>query len=211
MTRTRNHLARAATLAAAATLAVGCQMSAPPASTSGSAPDTAGTATAGPVLRTVPAGPLPAPSYPSRCTPRDGGQLPDLACTPGALNPEVTQANIGSTICRSGFSASIRPNVGYTNKIKKMAIRAYGDYAGSSPHGYELDHLVSLELGGAPNSSANLWPEHPASPNPKDKVEDASHRAVCDGKLSLAVAQREISVDWINLGHVLGVTGIPVS
>ncbi|MGW4529241.1 hypothetical protein [Amycolatopsis sp. NPDC004378] len=35
--------------------------------------------------------------------------LPDPACTPGALNPDVTQASIGSTICVSGWTATIRP------------------------------------------------------------------------------------------------------
>ena len=38
--------------------------------------------------------------------------------TPGVLNPDVTQATIRSTICRSGFTRTIRPPVGYTNELK---------------------------------------------------------------------------------------------
>ena len=61
---------------------------------------------------------------------------------------------------------------------------AYGD--GGSPGDYEYDHLVSLELGGAVNDPRNLWPEPEGSPNPKDSVESALHRMVCDGEMSLA-------------------------
>ena len=71
-----------------------------------------------------------------------------------------------------------------------MAYPAYGE-----PHSKktELDHLVSLELGGA-NDAANLWPEYPPTPNPKDKVENALHAAVCDGKVTLKAAQNAIAV-----------------
>jgi len=150
-------------------------------------------------------------TYPSHCAARDNGELPDPACTPGAINPDVTQATITSTICRSGYTKTIRPPQSYTAKVKGLAIAAYGDYAGAAFGKYELDHLVSLELGGAPRDVRNLWPEHPASTNPKDKVENAAHEAVCDGHLTLATAQRGIATNWIALGHQLGVTGIPRS
>jgi hypothetical protein len=78
--------------------------------------------------------------YPSRCQARDGNQLPDPVCTPGATNPAVTQADISTTICKPGWTATIRPSTAITNKIKKEAIAAYGDYAGAAPGGYELDH-----------------------------------------------------------------------
>lgn len=72
---------------------------------------------------------------------------------------------------------------------------AYGDTG--SMGSYEYDHLVSLELGGAPNDTRNLWPEPGGSPNRKDSVEDRLHREVCDGQMMLAVAQHIIATDWV--------------
>ena len=89
------------------------------------------------------------------CHYRDGGQLPDPRCTPGSIDPAVTQANIRKTICRTGYTGKVRPPAEETDHFKyKVAYRAYG-----IPHRKhtELDHLVSLELGGS-NAAANLWP-----------------------------------------------------
>ena len=72
---------------------------------------------------------------------------------------------------------------------------AYGD--SGSPSDFEYDHLVSLELGGAANDPRNLWPEPGASPNPKDAVENALHRLVCSGEMSLAQAQKIIARGWV--------------
>src|SRR2546423_8550145 len=85
------------------------------------------------------------------------GALPDRRCTPGADDARVTQANIDNTICRRGYSKSVRPRTSVTGPIKRERIAAYG--LPSDPRLYELDHLVSLELGGAPANPANLWPE----------------------------------------------------
>ena len=74
---------------------------------------------------------------------------------------------------------------------------AYGDAGPISS--YEYDHFVPLELGGAVNDPRNLWPEPGASPNPKDAVEDALNRKVCDGQMTLAQAQRAITTNWIAL------------
>jgi hypothetical protein len=64
---------------------------------------------------------------------------------------------------------------------------------------YEVDHLVSLELGGS-NDIANLWPEA-ASPKPgfheKDKVENYLHDQVCSGAIPLKQAQIEIATNWL--------------
>ena len=62
---------------------------------------------------------------------------------------------------------------------------------------YEYDHLVPLGVGGAVNDPRNLWPEPGASPNPKDQVEDELNREVCDGRLTLAQAQKAIATDWL--------------
>ena len=123
--------------------------------------------------------------------------LPDPHCTPGAIDPAVTQADLPRTICRAGYSAGVRPPESITEREKRASMVAYGDRG--SLRGYEYDHLVSLELGGAPNDARNLWPEpdptHPI-PNLKDRLENRLHRLVCDGRLSLAAAQLAIARDW---------------
>jgi hypothetical protein len=111
------------------------------------------------------------------------------------VNPAVTQATIAGTICVSGWTATVRPPESVTQAEKRASIAAYGD--GGSMHDYEYDHLVSLELGGAVNDPRNLWPEPGGSPNPKDAVENALHRMVCDGQISLAQAQRIIATGWV--------------
>jgi hypothetical protein len=135
------------------------------------------------------------------CRYRDAGQLPDPRCTPGSIDPAVTQANIHKTICVTGYTTKVRPPAGQTDRFKyNVAYPAYG-----TPHSKrtELDHLVSLELGGS-NDAANLWPEYPPTPNPKDKIENALHRAVCEGRVSLAAAQRAIARDWLTAEASLG-------
>lgn len=122
--------------------------------------------------------------------------MPDPHCTPGALNPAVRQSTIHQTICRRGYSSSIRPSTSVTEPEKLSSIRAYGFH--QSARHYEYDHLISLELGGAANDSRNLWPESGASPNLKDKVENYLHARVCDGRMLLAGAQRIIARGWVS-------------
>jgi hypothetical protein len=135
----------------------------------------------------------------------DGGQLPDPACTPGAVDPSVTQADIKSTICRSGgYTKKVRPSSGETDHAKfDVSYPAYGVRHSAKS---EEDHLVSLELGGS-NDIANLWPEVGKEPNPKDKVENDLHRAVCDGQVKLADAQEAIATDWETAESRLGLSG----
>ncbi len=124
---------------------------------------------------------------------------PDPACTPGALNPQVTQATIHGTICVSGWTATVRPAEAITEPEKAASMAAYGD---TGPLGaYEYDHFVPLELGGATNDPRNLWPEPGASPNPKDAVEGELRRQVCDGQMSLRAAQHAIVANWVSLAR----------
>lgn len=144
----------------------------------------------------------------------NGFALPDPACTPGAVDGAVTQATIASTICRSGYTASVRPPESITEPAKHRSMAAYGS-PGSAAR-YEYDHLVPLELGGS-SDVANLWPEPNAgSPsefdstdsfgiNAKDGVEDRLHDAVCSGQVALAAAQRAIASDWTTAEALLGV------
>jgi hypothetical protein len=80
--------------------------------------------------------------------------LPDPSCTPGVLNPDVTQDTIDSTICVSGWTSTIRPSTSYTNKLKAAGIVDYG-YSDTSMSDYEEDHFVPLELGGSPTDPGN--------------------------------------------------------
>ena len=125
------------------------------------------------------------------------GVLPRHDLTPGAIDPRVTQRNIGNTICRRGYTATVRPPFEYTNAMKHRLMRIYG--VRGSIHDYELDHLIPLELGGCPDCEANLWPQSrnvfPGA-REKDEVEDYLHHQVCSGALPLAEAQREIASDW---------------
>jgi hypothetical protein len=137
------------------------------------------------------------------CHAGGGGQLPDPRCTPGGIDPAVTQATIHSTICTSGYTSTIRPPESQTESFKfHEAYPAYGIASGTAT---ELDHLVPLELGGN-NSAANLWPEVPPTPNPKDSVENAVNAAVCAGRVTLASAQQAIARDWQTAESRLGLT-----
>jgi hypothetical protein len=137
-----------------------------------------------------------------RCYYRDHGLLPDPRCTPGSIDPAVKQGNIRLTICKSGWTKTVRPPEPQTEAFKYHV--AYPAYRTPSGERTELDHLVPLELGGS-NDATNLWPEYPATPNPKDKVENALNRAVCSGRVSLVRAQDAIAADWMTAEHVLGV------
>ena len=117
--------------------------------------------------------------------------LPDSACTPGAIIATATK----DVICKSGYAQSVR-NV--PDSEKNQVYAEYSIVKHSSGQ-YEVDHLVSLELGGS-NDIANLWPEL-ASPKPgfheKDKVENYLHSQVCSGAISLHDAQIEIATNWL--------------
>ena len=121
--------------------------------------------------------------------------LPDRHCTPGATDRRVTPATIAGTICRRGYTRTVRPPESVTEPEKRSSMRAYGDRG--SPRHFEYDHLIPLELGGAPNDPRNLWPEPGASPNRKDRLENLLHRRVCDGAIGLRAAQRDIATDWV--------------
>jgi len=117
--------------------------------------------------------------------------LPDLKMTPGATLP-VTRADI----CVPGYTQKVR-NVPLD--VKKQVYAEYG-IKSHKPGDYEVDHLISLELGGS-NSIKNLWPEsyrtQPWNARVKDALENEMHAQVCDGRLDLATAQHDIATDWI--------------
>lgn len=118
--------------------------------------------------------------------------LPDRTRTPGVTNPAVTQATIKKTICASGWVATIRPPVSYTIALKLKQMKQYGEKG--KPSAYEEDHLIPLELGGAPRNPKNLWPEPHSQSTHSDPLKTALKHKVCAGKLTLAAARTQIVV-----------------
>ena len=127
--------------------------------------------------------------------PRAGPERPpfyaDPVRTPGVLNPEVTQATIGATICVHGWTKTVRPPSGYTGELKLRQMREYG--ATGAAADYQEDHLISLELGGSPDDPRNLWPQPRPWADHVDTTENDLNEAVCSGRLTLAEAQRRES------------------
>ncbi len=132
------------------------------------------------------------------------GILPPV---PGVINPDITQANIKQNICAgSAWSTkSIRPSTAYTNPIKIQKMKEAGMTMPTSE--IELDHAISLQLGGSPTDPNNLWAQ-PYSisykgellgARQKDVVESILKREVCDGTLTLTQAQHEIITDWVSV------------
>lgn len=125
--------------------------------------------------------------------------MPDPRRTPGALNPVVTDTTMAQTICVRGWTRTVRPDRQRSHAMKLRAMRDYGQRGPLSD--YEGDHLVPLALGGAPSDMRNYWPEPWVAADGwtagmKDELEALLSRMVCNGRLSLAEAQRAIAVDW---------------
>jgi hypothetical protein len=136
------------------------------------------------------------------------GVLPDPTCQPGATNPDVTQSTIGSTICVSGWTAIVRPPTSYTTPLKVEQIAEYG-YTDTNTADYEEDHLIPLELGGAPRDPRNLWPEPRNGPSgttagSKDTVENRLKADVCAGRVTLSAARKAIAKNWTTALQVTG-------
>jgi hypothetical protein len=144
---------------------------------------------------------------------------PNPSLTPGALNPAVTQATIGSTICVSGWTATIRPPESFTEPLKVEQIGQYG-YTDTRTSSYEEDHLISLELGGAPADTRNLWPEpytdslpdgRPTGAYTKDAFETKLKDEVCAGSVTLAQAQGDIGDHWVHAYYGIPLGALPTS
>lgn len=133
----------------------------------------------------------------------NGYPVPDSNCTPGAINPTITAAVLRSPAFRT---ACLRQQVTTEHK-KAQTYRWYSiahpsnNAAGSQS--CELDHLVSLELGGA-DTLDNIWPQ--CGPpgvalnqryfKQKDLVENYLAWKVRRGEMNLAQAQKGIAADW---------------
>jgi hypothetical protein len=118
--------------------------------------------------------------------------------TPGVLNAAVSQATLHDTVCRSGWTRTIRPPTTYTNELKLEQLAQY--HLRGPPSAYQEDHLISLELGGDPTDPRNLWPEPYPRASAVDRIENDLNHRVCAGSLTLADAQRKESA----LKHTAG-------
>ncbi len=123
------------------------------------------------------------------------GPNPDRRCSPGAYYSKITKA----VICSASFRTSSIRNVPQSEKYEVedeygMAQKLYGS-------SLEIDHIISLELGGS-NDIANLFPER-ASPAPgyrvKDKLENKLHSLVCSGSMTLRSVRIGIASNWQKL------------
>ena len=142
---------------------------------------------------------LGARSRVSGCRP---GAEPDRRCSPGAYSTGLTK----QVICSPSFRTGAIRNVPQTEKF--AVEREYGMPAAYYGRTMEIDHIVSLELGGS-NTIANLYPEPGAGAanyHIKDRLENRLHALVCSGAIMLRAAQSGIARDWEALyRHVFGV------
>src|SRR6202022_710200 len=117
--------------------------------------------------------------------------VPDPKLTPGDTFDVTAQ-----DVCTPGYARKVR-NVPV--EMKRQVYREYG-ITSHGPGDYEIDHLISLEIGGS-NSIKNLWPEsHRTSPwnaQVKDRLESQHHKLVCSGHHDLKTAHRAIAADGI--------------
>lgn len=125
------------------------------------------------------------------------GVRPDPVLTPGAI-----RTTSRADIC--GTKTSTIRNV--SGSLKLQVYRRYGMVGPSAAFPgtdllppYEVDHLVSLELGGS-NDITNLWPEafeQPMGARQKDHLEQRLHHMICADLISVEEAQRAIATDWV--------------
>lgn len=106
----------------------------------------------------------------------------------GTINSQVTQDNLSTTVCVSGWTATIRPPASYTTALKKKQLLALNAKDQNLAH-YEEDHFISLEIGGNPTDPNNLWPQPYPEAKQKDAVENYLHNQLCFGKITLKQAQ----------------------
>lgn len=120
----------------------------------------------------------------------EAGALPIRALTPGA-----TAGVTADDLCagRGPSKEEIAP------AVRLAVLRDYG-MEGLSDAEYELDYLITPELGGS-SDRRNLWPERYGArvwnARVKDELEDLLPALVCRGAVDLTTAQRDIAVDWV--------------
>lgn len=122
-----------------------------------------------------------------------------FASPPLVPDPQLTPGDILTTdltlLCRAGYTKTVRH---VPQSLKNKVYKEYGITKHKTGE-YEIDHLVSLQLGGS-NSIRNLWPQsYTTTPNArtKDILENKLHRLVCAHKMTIEQAQHDIAVNWM--------------
>jgi hypothetical protein len=128
-------------------------------------------------------------------------QIPNATLTPGAVSDRTS-----AQLCDPHFHTTTVRNV--PESEKRAVYKEYGltpqtvVVNGRNTSKYEVDHLISLELGGT-NDIKNLWPQSyvstPYNAHIKDKLENRLHKMVCAGQITLQDAQKGISTNWIQM------------
>jgi anti-sigma factor RsiW len=123
---------------------------------------------------------------------RTAAVVPDRRLTPG-----VAQAMNSNEVCTQTLSDDTHV---VPASVRQRVFQEYG-MAGVGSGDYELDYLISPQLGGT-DDIRNLWPE-PASltvwnMRAKDALEGRLKQLVCQGKVSLSTAQHDLATDWIS-------------
>jgi hypothetical protein len=155
------------------------------------------------------------------CFPAFARDMPDHTITPGDTLRTVQDKKMADCIsektgrtvengdpitlqmiCAPGYTQCVRK---VTADTKSQVYASYGLPGGNhtgycnSSQGCEVDHLISLELGGS-NDEKNLWPEpyegEEFNAHVKDRLENFLHAQVCTGQISLTTAQHEIATNW---------------
>lgn len=124
-----------------------------------------------------------------------GLYLPDTQVTPGAVRTQSTEE-----LCNPKFRTSKYRHTSL--KLKKQVCALYGVKNRCPSRDYEIDHLVSLELGGQ-DSLQNLWPQPIAQAREKDQLEDRLKVLVCHGEISLSNAQEYLEDNWASSYRVV--------
>ena len=117
---------------------------------------------------------------------------PDPTLTPGVVNTSVTK----ETYCVSGYTGQ----KGVRNVPESIKKQVFAEYKiDPKSDKFEIDHLISLELGGA-NDIKNLWPQSyttkPLNAHTKDALENKLHKLICTGKADPAEVQKDVAADW---------------
>jgi hypothetical protein len=111
----------------------------------------------------------------------------DPSLTPGAIDTGITQKNVESTVCVTGYTKTVRPPAYYTNELKKRQMREYV-CADMNPRYYKEDRLVPISVGGNPGDPLSLWPEPRISEwnaGKKDQFELVIYHIVCAQEITL--------------------------
>lgn len=129
--------------------------------------------------------------------------VPDPKCTPGGANPTLTLDVLKNPKFKTGCVRDQATSAQEKNKTYGWYNIPKPEHNTGATQICELDHLVSLELGGA-DTLDNIWPQ--CGPDgaqglkrffkQKDRVEDYLAARVRAGTIELDKAQAGIAEDW---------------